>query len=88
MVASSIMATTSYTNWGDSSMIMGPGLTPWISMAAISTAAGAEPGICKVSTGMMAPGTQALSPVSAAIRPSMEPLPNFSFSLLARLAAA
>ena len=37
---------------------------------------------------MMAPGTQALSPVSAAIRPSIEPLPNFSFSLLARLAAA
>lgn len=36
----------------------------------------------------MAPGTQALSPVSAAISPSTEPLPNFSFSLLARLAAA
>ena len=34
------------------------------------------------------PGTQALSPVSAAIRPSIEPLPNFSFSLLARFAAA
>lgn len=88
MVASSIMATTSYTNCGDSVMIIGPGLTPWISMAAISTAAGAEPGICSVSTGMMAPGTQALSPVSAAIRPSTEPLPNFAFSLLARLAAA
>ena len=37
---------------------------------------------------MTAPGTHALSPVSAAIRPSIEPLPNFSFSLLARLAAA
>ena len=57
-------------------------------MAAISTAAGAEPGSASVSTGMMAPGTEAASPVSAAIRPSMEPLPNFSFSLLARRAAA
>jgi hypothetical protein len=37
---------------------------------------------------MMAPGTQALSPVSAAMRPSIEPLPNFSGSLLARFAAA
>ena len=37
---------------------------------------------------MTAPGTQALSPVSAAIRPSIEPLPNFSGSLLARFAAA
>ncbi len=36
----------------------------------------------------MAPGTQALSPVSADIRPSIEPLPNFSRSLLPRLAAA
>ena len=69
-------------------MIIGPGLTPWISIAAISTAAGAEPGICNVSTGMIAPGTQALSPVSAAISPSIEPLPYNSFSLLARLAAA
>ena len=57
-------------------------------MAASSTAAGAEPGTASVSTGITAPGTQALSPVSAAIRPSIEPLPNFSFSLLARLAAA
>ena len=69
-------------------MISGPGLTPWISIAASSTAAGAEPGTASVSTGMTAPGTQALSPVSAAIRPSIEPLPNFSFSLLARRAAA
>ena len=37
---------------------------------------------------MIAPGTHALSPVSAAISPSIEPLPNFSGSLLARLAAA
>ncbi len=37
---------------------------------------------------MIAPGTQALSPVSAAIRPSTEPLPKCSFSLLARFAAA
>lgn len=57
-------------------------------MAAISTAAGAEPGMASVSTGIIAPGTQALSPVSAAMRPSMEPLPYSSFSLLARLAAA
>ncbi len=69
-------------------MIIGPGLMPWMIIAAISTAAGAEPGMASVSTGMTAPGTQALSPVSAAIRPSIEPLPNFSFSLLARLAAA
>ena len=69
-------------------MIIGPGRTPWISIAAISTAAGADPGMASVSTGIMAPGTQALSPVSAAISPSIEPLPNFSFSLLTRLAAA
>ena len=69
-------------------MISGPGCTPWMSMAAISTAAGADPGMASVSTGITAPGTQALSPVSAAIRPSIEPLPNFSGSLLARLAAA
>ncbi len=69
-------------------MISGPGLTPWMIIAAISTAAGAEPGMASVSTGIIAPGTQALSPVSAAIRPSTEPLPYCSFSLLARLAAA
>jgi hypothetical protein len=67
---------------------IGPGFSPWIIMAAISTAAGAEPGTASVRTGMMAPGTQALSPVSAAISPSTLPLPNFSFSLEARLAAA
>ena len=44
--------------------------------------------MASVSTGMIAPGTQALSPVSAAISPSIEPLPNFSFSLLTRFAAA
>ena len=32
--------------------------------------------------GMMWPGIDAMSPVSAAIRPSIEPLPNCSFSLL------
>ena len=69
-------------------MISGPGWTPWMIMAAISTAAGAEPGTASASTGMIAPGTQALSPVSAAISPSTEPLPNFSGSLLARRAAA
>ena len=69
-------------------MIIGPGCTPWISIAAIKTAAGADPGMASVSTGMTAPGTQALSPVSAAIRPSIEPLPNSSGSLLARFAAA
>ena len=87
-MANSIIATTSYTNCALSIMIIGPGRMPWMIIAAISTAAGAEPGIASVSTGITAPGTQALSPVSAAIRPSIEPLPNFSFSLLARLAAA
>ena len=37
---------------------------------------------------MMWPGIDAMSPVSAAIRPSIEPLPNWSFSLLTALAAA
>jgi len=32
MVASIIIATMSYTNCGDSIMIIGPGLTPWISI--------------------------------------------------------
>ena len=67
-------------------MMSGPGRTPWISMAPSSTAAGAEPGMASVSTGMIAPGTQALLPVSAAMTPSTDPLPNFSFSLLERLA--
>ena len=57
-------------------------------MAASSTAQGAEPGIASASAGMMPPGTEALSPVSAAIRPSIEPLPYFSGSLLSRFAAA
>src|SRR4030095_5066664 len=87
-VAYIIMATTSYTKVGASVMIIGPGRTPWISIAAISTAAGAEPGVPIVRTGIIAPGTHALSRVSAAIKPSIDPLPNFSGSLLARLAAA
>jgi hypothetical protein len=57
-------------------------------IAAISTAEGAEPGMPSASAGMIPPGIEALSPVSAAMRPSMEPLPNNSFSLLARRAAA
>jgi hypothetical protein len=88
MVAKNIIATTSYTNCGFSIMIIGPGLMPWMIIAASSTAAGAEPGMASVSTGITAPGTQALSPVSAAIRPSTLPLPKVSGSLLARLAAA
>jgi hypothetical protein len=57
-------------------------------IAASSTAQGAEPGIASASAGMIPPGTDALSPVSAAIRPSIEPLPYFSGSLLRRFAAA
>ncbi len=57
-------------------------------MAASSTAQGAEPGIANASAGMMPPGTDALSPVSAAISPSIDPLPYFSGSLLSRLAVA
>src|SRR5207237_7764496 len=67
---------------------IGPGCTPWMIIAAISTADGAEPGMPSASDGMMWPGMDDMSPVSAAIRPSMEPLPNFSGSLLAALAAA
>ncbi len=57
-------------------------------IAAISTADGAEPGMPSASAGMMWPGIDAMSPVSAAIRPSIEPLPNKCFSLLVALAAA
>ena len=57
-------------------------------IAAISTADGAEPGMPSASAGMMWPGIDAMSPVSAAIRPSIEPLPNCSFSLLVAFAAA
>ena len=57
-------------------------------IAAISTADGAEPGMPSARHGMMWPGIDAMSPVSAAIRPSIEPLPNCSFSLLAAFAAA
>src|SRR5215210_6088169 len=67
---------------------IGPGCTPWMIMAAISTADGAEPGMPSARQGMMWPGIDDMSPVSAAIRPSMEPLPNFSGSLLAALAAS
>ena len=75
-------------NCGWFTINIGPGCAPWMIIAAISTAAGAEPGMPRASAGISAPGMAALSPVSAAIRPSTEPLPNFSRSLLARLAAA
>ena len=67
---------------------IGPGWMPWMIIAAISTADGAEPGMPSARQGMMWPGIEAMSPVSAAIRPSIEPLPNSSFSLLTALAAA
>ena len=51
-------------------MIIGPGRMPWMNSAAISTAAGAEPGTASVSAGISAPGTTALLPVSAAVSPS------------------
>ena len=35
---------------------IGPGCTPWMIIAAISTAAGAEPGMASASAGMMPPG--------------------------------
>ncbi len=57
-------------------------------IAAISTAEGAEPGMPSARHGMMWPGIDAMSPVSAAIRPSIEPLPKRCFSLLVALAAA
>src|SRR4051812_1239298 len=75
-------------NWGCSIISIGPGCTPWMIMAAMSTADGAEPGMPSASDGMMWPGMDDMSPVSAAIRPSMDPLPNFSGSLLTDLAAA
>ena len=59
-----------------------------MNMAAISTAEAAEPGMASVSVGIIAPGTTALSPVSAAIRPSWLPLPNSSGFFEKRLAAA
>ncbi|MNL81740.1 hypothetical protein D3C87_2089350 [compost metagenome] len=59
-----------------------------MNMAAISTAAAAEPGRASVKVGIMAPGMTAELPVSAAIRPSWLPLPNRCLSLLVRLAAA
>ena len=57
-------------------------------IAAISTALGAEPGMPSARQGMMWPGIDAMSPVSAAIRPSIEPLPKRCFSLLTAFAAA
>src|SRR6059058_4028046 len=75
-------------NCGCSIISMGPGCTPWMIMAAISTAEGAEPGMPSAREGMMWPGIDDMSPVSAAISPSIEPLPNFSGSLLTALAAA
>ena len=57
-------------------------------IAASSTAQGAEPGIASASAGMMPPGTDALSPVSAAIRPSIEPLPYSSGFFESRFAVA
>src|SRR5690606_30933849 len=87
-VAMNTMAVTSNTKAGASIMISGPGRMPWMNSAAKSTAAGADPGTASVSTGMRAPGTAALLPVSAAISPSTEPLPNLSFSLEEPRAAA
>ncbi len=87
-VAMNTIATTWKTNCGASTMISGPGRIPWMNIAASSTAAGADPGTASVSSGMIAPGTAALLPVSEAISPSGAPLPNCSRSGLARLAAA
>src|SRR5690606_34148027 len=87
-VARKTMAVTSNTNDGDSIMISGPGRMPWMNSAASSTAAGAEPGTASVSTGISAPGTAALLPVSAAMSPSTEPLPNLSRSFEVPRAAA
>ena len=42
----------------------------------------------RVSTGMIAPGTAALLPVSAAVSPSTAPLPKSSGVRLSRLASA
>ncbi len=75
-------------NCGWFTISIGPGWAPWMIIAAINTAAGAEPGIASASAGISAPGMAALSPVSAAIRPSTDPLPNSSRSRLARFAAA
>ncbi len=69
-------------------IIIGPGWMPWMIIAASSTAEGAEPGMPSASAGMMWPGTEAMSPVSAAIRPSIEPLPKSSFSRVVAFAAA
>src|SRR5664279_2186899 len=61
---------------------------PWMIIAAMSTAEGAEPGMPSASAGMMWPGIDAMSPVSAAMSPSIEPLPNSSLCRLEALAAA
>ena len=57
----------SSTKAGNSTMISGPGLMPWMNIAARRTAAGAEPGTASVSTGMMAPGTAAMASAAAYI---------------------
>ena len=67
-------------------MSSGPGRMPCSHIAPSRTAAGALPGTASESTGTMAPPMQALSPVSAAMSPSFEPLPNSSGCLLDRLA--
>src|SRR5260370_490004 len=44
---------------------IGPGWMPWMIMAAIKTADGAEPGMPSASAGMIWPGIQDMSPGSA-----------------------
>ena len=53
---------------------------PWISKPPNSTAAVGLPGIDSVKSGTSDGPTMALLAASAAITPSLWPLPNFSFS--------
>ena len=44
---------------------------PWMIIAAMSTAEGADPGTPSASMGIMCPGIEDMSPVSAAISPTV-----------------
>ena len=60
----------------------GPGKIPWINNPPSNTAAVGDPGIDRVSSGTTDGPTIALLAASAAITPSLWPVPNFSLSEL------
>ena len=70
MAATARVRPTVYMKAGAFTVSMGPGCTPCRFRAARNMAAWVEPGMARVSMGIMAPGMQALLAVSEQARPA------------------